>query len=47
MSEEMQEEFVETTGAIIDADPNWVYDGPSDRLWFLSWDEKTFWDELY
>ncbi len=43
----MQEEFVETTGAIIDPDPNWVYDGPSDRLWFLSWDENTLWDELY
>ena len=40
------EEAVQTTGAIIDSDPNWFYDGPSDRLWFTSWDENTFWDEL-
>ena len=39
MSEELREEFDETTGAIIDPDPNWIYDAPSDQVWAFGWDE--------
>ncbi len=40
MSEAMWlEEAVQTTGAIIDPDPNWVYDASSDQTWCFGWDE--------